>query len=442
MPDVLPTSQVIDATEWALEQLAVSESERAALESALNEVHHPMLFIGLGGTGCQIVARIKHRWKRLPEKERESRIQFFCLDTLSLSAQETDPIVKSNLSPDTEFLPLIPPGTDLAEYFANQERDLAHSDFERQFGWYDTTLMPKGTQLGPTGAGAFRQFGRLALAHRMPIIRTQLERMAAKLVRADAGGDLGVLHEPLVFVVSGMSGGTGSGIFLDMVRMAHVVLADHSPIVRGILVLPEIFKDSARQASVKERMVPNAYALMKELDYIVTTNRLKREYEKCSLALPGFARDHCPNLEEFLMPVYLIGHNLPDANKTVTDRDKLMDIAGDAAFALTIGLKQDALLSNVVEAMMSSSESGHRRIYAGIGVSRALVPIRSIINHLGLMLFADSVRSVLAAPDATALSAGDLEKVTAVADSIMYTIGAEFDAFARRVLTSATSLET
>ncbi len=385
-----------DRTVEYARQLEQGKTEAARLEGALSRAEAPLLFVGLGGTGCGVVARLKRRWELIPEDRRSSRVQFFCIDTTGFEdADYTDPVVREHIDASSEYLALCQPGVDYAKWY-DAEKERLGTDFVTRHGWYDECQMPQGEQLGASGAGAYRQFGRLALDYSVDRVSHALAACAQKLTGASPGGRLATLQPPHVYVVAGMSGGTGSGIFLDVVRAVHHALDGYFPRVSAVLVLPDIYRESPKvAAAAKARMRPNAYALLKELDWIVALNRTKLEYRSSGLELPWFPTQTTPDTTAFAMPVYLLDMDLPAANISVRQIDDIKELAANGIFSLTMGMSEGQRRANIDEWISDETDDNRRRLYASFGMSRAFVPIYSMVHHLGLSLFARAVENGL-----------------------------------------------
>ncbi len=378
-------------------QMPHGTTEADRLAAALEHLVDPQLFIGVGGTGCGVVARLKRRWKLLPEARRRGRVQFFCIDTAGFYENRQDPVVTAHIDPASEYEALCQADQDLSEWYEQLEEG-PRDEFDRWVGWYDGRQRPLPSQLNTAGAGAYRQFGRLAFAASFNrAVNQKLVTAAQRLVAASPGGGMAPQGNPQVWVIGGMSGGTGSGIFLDVVRAVHGVLARRSPRVKAVLVLPDVYRESPKVLSAaKHRMRPNAYALLKELDWIIAMDRRKEEYREVGLELPLFDMATTPSLAQFAQPIYLVNNELPRANVSVGVIDELKELTADAVFALSLGISERERQVNFGEWVADETrESRRRKAYAGLGVSRAVVPLFSIVYHLGLLLFAGAAEAGL-----------------------------------------------
>jgi hypothetical protein len=134
--------------------------------------------------------------------------------------------------------------------------------------WFPPTIRPQTAALG---AAQCRPVGRLAL-HAQPErvvsqIRHCLDALTdrARLREAKDGASIDDEGSVEVYILASLCGGTGAGIFLDVARLVREELRD-APTVRffGVLLLPGPFKGLAGT----ELVGPNAYAALKELDYL------------------------------------------------------------------------------------------------------------------------------------------------------------------------------
>lgn len=218
------------------------------------------LYIGIGGTGDEILASLKDKVfasvGAIPHT-----LQFRLVDTeaedyrknkgVRLEGNEADAVIQGN-----EYLQLAdhPPGTF---YSRTQEvaRDRrAHPEIAR---WYRADLflekLPEADFSLVRGAGQHRQFARMGLFLNKQRISTMLRHALEK-----CGGGAGELP---IWIVGSVAGGTGAGLFMDLAMLARLVseeLGVHRRII-GAAVLPDVFKDVGIDAA-------RAYAVLRELE--------------------------------------------------------------------------------------------------------------------------------------------------------------------------------
>ncbi len=239
----------------------------------------PTLFIGLGGTGKNVLLRFR---KNLTEEYgaqwREEFARFLVIDT---DDQKTD----------DEFLQVAlraERGEFISCNFTDQNYREAIRDFtqrsDRRFsGW----MHPDFENLVPRtavqqGAGTFRQAGRLAFFLKYAFIRDQIllhMRTALDFVARRPqqlfGRPAEVYTDRMeVVIVTSLAGGTGSGMFLDtayLVRHLFEEIPDFSKTATHttlIGVLPNAFCHQSPNLSTRFRQ--NGYAALLEIEHYNT----------------------------------------------------------------------------------------------------------------------------------------------------------------------------
>ncbi|GIE94626.1 tubulin-like doman-containing protein [Paractinoplanes rishiriensis] len=242
----------------------------------MKKIHQPMLFVGLGGTGCKVGAELERRLReglcgpdgtallpRMPNRpmlpfQLPSCLQFVYAD---LSAAELQR-VRRDVVPGREYdqaaqktMRLI---TDLVPAGLGNSAEVAQSlrinlD-EQTVGW----LPPRDTdpRVGPLlrGAGQLPTVGRAVL---FETLRRNRDTALAGLREAlsdinKSAGDLKALSGGtqrldtiLVFVVFSVAGGTGSGIFYDYLQLIGdmMVRGGKRAEIYPLVLMPSAFEE-------------------------------------------------------------------------------------------------------------------------------------------------------------------------------------------------------
>lgn len=124
-------------------------------------------------------------------------------------------------------------------------------------GRYYDELLPSG-QDAADGAGQLRALGRIAFLTSLPAIYSALKTAIDRL-RA-AGSREGRIR---VLLFNSLAGGTGAGMFLDLAVLLKRLIARDIEIT-GHFLLPDAFESE----SDPERIWPNGYACLKELELV------------------------------------------------------------------------------------------------------------------------------------------------------------------------------
>ena len=244
-----------------------------------NEKH---IFIGIGGQGVKTVSMIKEKVyeKRFPHATKsKSRLQamndsyrFLFLDT---DQRDIDEANKRNRATfEQGKVPFISPQTDLINlgranphaiyYEAKQDpNNLINKRILEACSPELASKIPD--QPLSFGAGAFRIKSRIAFAHSLADFQTKLQAAISQLndVKTVGGEDCIIYY----WLVSSSLGGTGSGIFNDVLyhinQIHHQVVGNGDPQLVYTMYMPKFFIDAN---STEEKYSLNAFGVFSELE--------------------------------------------------------------------------------------------------------------------------------------------------------------------------------
>lgn len=244
-----------------------------------NEKH---IFIGIGGQGCKTIAMIKEKVyeKRFPvATQSKSRLQamndtyrFLFLDT---DQRDIDEANKRNRATfEQGKVPFISPQTDLINlgranphaiyYEAKQDpNNLINKRILEACSPELASKIPD--QPLSFGAGAFRIKSRIAFAHALADFQTKLQAAISSLndVKTVGGEDCIIYY----WLVSSSLGGTGSGIFNDVLyhinQIHHQVVGNGDPQLVYTMYMPKFFIDAN---ATEEKYSLNAFGVFSELE--------------------------------------------------------------------------------------------------------------------------------------------------------------------------------
>lgn len=244
-----------------------------------NEKH---IFIGIGGQGVKTIAKIKAKVyaKRFPTAtESKSRLQAMN-DSYRFLFIDTDQrdIDNANRENRTSFekgnVPFINPQTDLinlgkanpAAIYYEAQREPSNLINKRILEACSPELATKiPDQPLSFGAGAFRIKSRIAFAHSLADFQSKLQSAISSLndVKTIGGEDCVIYY----WLVSSSLGGTGSGIFNDVLyhinQLHHQIVGTGDPQLVYSLYMPKVFIDAN---STEEKYSLNAYGVFSELE--------------------------------------------------------------------------------------------------------------------------------------------------------------------------------
>jgi serine/threonine protein kinase len=221
----------------------------------------PALLIGLGGLGRHVLQEFRKSLRQRGPIDDWPHLRLLNLDT------DPEPHELATREPDSVLLPeeiMVTPFHRPSHYLKRSR------DREEIQSW-----MPMGPfanlPRGQTSAGEWRALGRLAFVSCASAISTRLrheleactdEKMLTEVARRTALGLRST--RPRVYVVTSLTGGTGSGMFLDVALAVHrtlQMLGHPRAEVVGVLLTPTVEHGAAPCA------VANGFAALAELKH-------------------------------------------------------------------------------------------------------------------------------------------------------------------------------
>jgi hypothetical protein len=355
----------------------------------VDTIDNPMLVIGLGGTGIDALLRLKYQVNRrfkLPEdplskkkKEKPNNIEFLAFET---NEQDRNKKYKEiGLDPNKEFVLLSNP--EIGSVLANPS---TMEPYIKE--WLSPELSITD---GISGASGIRQAGRLLMFTKInQVVQTIQTKIDAVL--EGSGKKL------YVFLLTGLSGGTGSGCFLDIAYIVRGIMtkkfgsagSDRLNIL-GYLFTPDVnLSKNGVSYHTAEYIEKNGYAALKELDYWMNMEeRNERFIQKygnmltVNSQLPPFNLCHLisgTNLEgKWLKNAYDYCMNVTAENITnfMASEDKLSD-----EFAI------HDYISNIQANIAGMNKPyAANYLYNVIGASTAEIPVEEMTTYIGYKLF-------------------------------------------------------
>lgn len=229
----------------------------------VKKVDSPLLIIGLGGTGSDALLTIMDKFNRryeLPQTangdtlDTPERTAYLALDT---DLMELKGKCRGNMkfNPGSMFQLTIPSAVGmrtLPEYVTS---------------WLDKKL--RGFQI-KHGAGGIRQVGRYVFFHNVDAVYEKIKSVIHSLLATRAGGVMGTLE---IVLTTGISGGTGSGTFMDMAYLVRHVMRTEYPTVdynfMAYIMMPPVNVNKIPNiTNDKQHMLEaTGFAALKELDF-------------------------------------------------------------------------------------------------------------------------------------------------------------------------------
>ena len=228
----------------------------------VDKIPVPLLVVGLGGTGCDALLTVKETFAERYNLPKDVKGQ-------DLPA----PIKTAYLGIDCRAQR--PEGLEVNEYLdislagiekLLQDQKNMLTPFERT--WVNPRLQSSATG---NGAGTIRQAARLMLSRNYDKVNQAIKGALSNIVAAKAGEADARVNQVEIVVITGIGGGTGSGIFLDICQILRDAARATTVIpakLTGYIVMPDVSLINVSAATGMEGPIKhNAYAALKELDF-------------------------------------------------------------------------------------------------------------------------------------------------------------------------------
>ncbi len=234
----------------------------------------PVVVIGVGGTGAKALDRLKKKvYKQLIPDDPDSdipayeHIRFLEIDS------DTEWVAGTGLNYYGEFVNLQDP--HIKTKFTDGV-NLKNMMEKSQFQWLEADKIPIPADLN--GAGGIRQLGRYLLINESQLVYQKIKESINLAISGRISGDL-VIH-----IIAGISGGMGSGCFIDVCYIVRKVLADlhiGGATVFGYFFLPDVITTIPEVAANTvgiDGNYTNGYAALMELDYLMNLKENKGKF--------------------------------------------------------------------------------------------------------------------------------------------------------------------
>jgi len=218
------------------------------------------MFIGLGGTGNEVVRRVKMEMLRhgydLP------LFQYLVLDTVPFNEDpDMNPLMRLRNGEEYLYIGGYNPNEILKRI--DNWPVIAH--------WWGTRDQTNLVTVDE-GAGQMRSVGRMGFFRHFTLIYTRLERMVRSVMSTSnreaallKNYDVPASKPPVVYLVFSLCGGTGSSLFFDVAYVLRK-LFDVKPTIVGLAMLAGPYVQEIQSLPQQERIQANTYAALQELE--------------------------------------------------------------------------------------------------------------------------------------------------------------------------------
>lgn len=337
------------------------------------------LLIGLGGTGSRVVNNVV---KELHLNKKEINNGEICCAVLDTNVNDADEIVRSSTG-----VPVIP--TSKAQKIRGYFEEYNHLHIGE---WcpQSPSFMEESML---NGASELRVKSRLAF---MDCIESgkidELEFMINDVLKNNEGSQIRIM------IVSSLSGGTGSGMFIQVALWLRKILCNSQITIRGIFMLPDVFvsniKDIKDNKTTSVRHYCNAYAAIRELNAITNI----REFGEGKLAEKITIGNLFDSEKDFKTgkPVYDFAFFIDDKDENGVRLESVAEYEKMVAQLVYMQLyapMSDDMYSEEDNAFIAFKAEKEMPLYGSCGTAKAVYPTESVKNYCALRAAQDSLTS-------------------------------------------------
>jgi hypothetical protein len=342
----------------------------------------PTILVGVGGTGVEVLSRVR----RLVEESYGSLKNFPLISFLSI---DTDKDYKVS-NPEAAGSPL----QDHEKYWASVSgEDVSYMiDNMPKYPWIESWFpkeLERNIKVIEKGAKQIRSCGRFAFFCNYHKIKARFKEACDRVKGHETfmldKYDIRVVTNALnVFIVGSLSGGTGSGMLIDIgYCIRNWLEGQGGPLITAIVPMPNAFAN----IQVGERVLANGYAALMELSYF---SDYRTEYvAQFSSGLVDEVRDKRPPFDF----TYVVGtkndeaeFRLPQIREMIA-QNIFLDLTSDFA-------PHKRSIRNNIEGAWAQADPegrGYPKNFMSFGLATIEIPVAQIRATLANRLAVDLV---------------------------------------------------
>lgn len=330
------------------------------------------IIIGLGGTGIDCLKEVKKQvYNRIKPDDVTSdnptyqHIQFLAIDSDRYYINDE---TFAGIDPVNEFFDI---GCNDIDAILGKIKILRQTP---SLHWLSDRIPIYDVR---TGAGGVRQVGRLLMMMKSYNIKETIVHKVKSALQGIAGAKLNI------HIFTGMGGGTGSGVFLDICYIIRHIIQELAiggrTEVAGYFFLPDVNIGRVPVDAVRKYITINGYAAMKELDYCMNFNKNGGEWN-----------------QEYVNYKILSKQAPVDNSYLVSSTDINGDIK-ENGYKYAVNVVADYVTESLTypyglhpimhPAFYSTKRRGACYNYYALGGSRAYVPYKDIYSYLAARVF-------------------------------------------------------
>lgn len=366
-------------------------------ERSPQDNHTATIAIGIGGTGVSALKALKRTvYERLePDNSADEAPVYQHIKFLAIDSDESkisDGNIYAEIDKQTEFFYI---GIDnIATLLADHSGSLQKREDLKWFNYEKISI-----ETAKNGAGGVRQVGRYLLNEKSAELKARITTLINNAI-VGLSGIGGGAPDINIHIFAGISGGTGSGCFIDVCYIIREILRERGWVdqtnMLGFFFLPDVTLSNPKFPSGESHrsyIKVNGYASLMELDYLMgiesSGDKFENRYRNFSVVSKVRPVDLC----HLISTTDVNGTVMPDGfnyvmNATaeyVLDYMTRLDVEG-VKNANDLTLKGH--ISNLAT-LVSGMEKNHgaNYVYNIIGASSAVIPYKQIATYLASRLF-------------------------------------------------------
>lgn len=334
------------------------------------------LLIGLGGTGSRVVNNVV---KELHKNGKQINDGQICCAVLDTNVNDNESIVDSNTG-----VPVVPTSKamKIRDYFAQYHHLHMETWCPQAPAFMEESMID--------GASELRMKSRVAFMDCLESgVIDQLELMINEVLRNNAGSKIRIM------IVSSLSGGTGSGMFIQVALWLRKFLSESEITIRGIFLLPDVFVSTVRDIrdnkTTSVRHYCNAYAAIRELNALSKIMK-GNSVELAEPIVLGKLFDSRTD-SDFGKPVYDLAFFVDDKDENGVRLESIGEyermVAQLVYMQLYAPMKND-MYSEEDNFFLTGFEN-EEPLYGSCGTSKAVYPVESVKTYCAIRGVSDSL---------------------------------------------------
>lgn len=371
--------------------------------SKIDVINQPILVVGLGGTGIDAMLRVKAKVNETfktgintntgKRKTVPDNVRFIGVDTDKTYFVDSE----TGICPHKYKGFFVEEGEELnigSKTLSSFFEHAVNNNVTYITEWVAPNL---DIQDATEGAGGIRQISRLCLFEQFAKVHGKFTEVIRELISSDSAED----KKLSVFILSGISGGTGSGTFIDIPYIIQSAAKSTMGIpesaniweklsVFGYFVTPDINYQNHKA----DRINSNGYAALKELDYLMGIEKRGETFSQSYTATQTIRSSRRPyGLVNFVSSIFKDGtpiNNAYDSALQVIAENIVFFISNDTAGDFG-ALSFQNNVNNEINMMVAHLEAtgnikpvGYR--YGVLGASGKILPVQDIMTCLAAKL--------------------------------------------------------